>query len=73
LKRTPVPVVRRWVGHIDPEIIDHYTHVHDDASQAAMQRLAEANNALQPNTEAPNDQGTGSARNQHNPREEENV
>ena len=36
-------VVREWVGHIDRAIIDLYTHVHSSASQAAMQRLAEAN------------------------------
>ncbi|MDB5307239.1 MAG: hypothetical protein JWO38_1441 [Gemmataceae bacterium] len=43
LKGVPVAVVREWVGHVDDEIIRHYTHVHNAASQAAMQRLAEAN------------------------------
>ena len=36
-------VVRAWVGHVDAEVIKHYTHVHDEASQAAMRALAQAN------------------------------
>lgn len=47
LKGIPVAVVREWVGNVDDEIIRHYTHVHNDASQAAMQRLAKANVTLQ--------------------------
>lgn len=43
MKGIPVAVVREWVGHVDLEIIRLYTHVHDNASQAAMQRLVEAN------------------------------
>ena len=39
----PSAVVRSWVGHIDTQTIDLYTHIHDPASQAAMQRLSEAN------------------------------
>ncbi len=42
LKGTAVAVVREWVGHIDPHVIDVYTHVHDAASQAAMKKLADA-------------------------------
>jgi hypothetical protein len=37
-----VAVVREWVGHVDDEVIKLYTHVHDHASQAAMQRLSNA-------------------------------
>ena len=40
MNRTPIPVVKAWVGHVDPRVIELYTHVHDHASQAAMQRLA---------------------------------
>lgn len=36
---TPVAVVKEWVGHVDPHVIDLYTHVHDAASQAAMRVL----------------------------------
>ena len=39
----PEAIVRQWVGHVDPEVIKHYTHILDEASQAAMRRLAEAN------------------------------
>ena len=46
---TPEAIVRQWVGHVDPEVLKIYTHVFDDASQAAMQRLAEANT----NSDAP--------------------
>ncbi|HVX62266.1 MAG TPA: site-specific integrase, partial [Pirellulales bacterium] len=38
----PEAIVRKWVGHVDAEILKHYTHIADAASQAAMQRLAEA-------------------------------
>jgi site-specific recombinase XerD len=41
---TPEAIVRQWVGHVDPEVLKIYTHVLDEASQAAMQRLAEADN-----------------------------
>ena len=40
LKGIPVAVVKQWVGHVDPNVIDLYTHVHDAASQAAMKKLA---------------------------------
>lgn len=29
----------QWVGHVDPEILNHYTHIHDQQSQEAMRRL----------------------------------
>ena len=40
----PEAIVRQWVGHVDPEVIKLYTHIADQASQAAMRRLAEAGN-----------------------------
>jgi site-specific recombinase XerD len=43
LKGTPVTLVREWVGHVDEEVLKLYTHAHNEASQAAMRRLAEAN------------------------------
>jgi len=39
LSGTPTVVVRRWVGHVDPKVIELYTHVHDAASQDAMRKL----------------------------------
>jgi hypothetical protein len=38
----PEAIVRQWVGHVDPEVIKLYTHIADQASQAAMRRLAGA-------------------------------
>jgi hypothetical protein len=64
--------VRKWVGQVDEQVIRLYTHIHDRASQAAMQRLAEANQGLQ-GTEGDRDgQGRGSAQTQHSEREDEN-
>jgi site-specific recombinase XerD len=45
---TAIPLVKKWVGHVDPRVIELYTHVHDHASQAAMQRLTGASSSLQP-------------------------
>jgi integrase len=38
----PEAIVRSWVGHVDSEIIRHYTHVLDETSRAAMERLVRA-------------------------------
>ena len=40
---TPEAIVRKWVGHVDPQILKLYTHIADEASQTAMQRLNELN------------------------------
>lgn len=39
LAKIPEPVVRSWVGHVDPQIIRHYTHVTDDHSRNFMQQM----------------------------------
>jgi site-specific recombinase XerD len=45
---TPEAIVRQWVGHVDDEVIKLYTHIADESSQAAMQRLGGvSNDALQ--------------------------
>ena len=45
----PPALLRRWVGQIDAQTMELYTHVADGYSQAAMQRLAECmTNTLQP-------------------------
>ena len=36
LQRTPEVIVRKWVGHVDSEIIKLYTHVIDEDSQRYM-------------------------------------
>jgi integrase len=43
LKHIDAPTLRKWVGHVDEEVIETYTHVHVNASQLAMQRLSVAN------------------------------
>lgn len=42
----PEAIVRQWVGHVDDEVIKLYTHIADESSQAAMQRLGGAGNAV---------------------------
>lgn len=44
----PEAIVRTWVGHVDDDVIRLYTHIADESSQAAMQRLAGLNQGLQP-------------------------
>jgi site-specific recombinase XerD len=36
-------IVRQWVGHVDADIMQLYTHIADEASKEAMQRLSNAN------------------------------
>jgi site-specific recombinase XerD len=43
MRGIPEAIVRKWVGHVDPEVIKLYTHVHDGISQMAMRSLSEAN------------------------------
>jgi integrase len=69
LKGTPVAVVREWVGHVDQQVLALYTHVHNDASQAAMQRLTEANKQLQVKETARDGKEADSAQTQHNRKE----
>ncbi|MGE0609851.1 MAG: tyrosine-type recombinase/integrase [Pirellulales bacterium] len=47
-KGTPEAVVRSWVGHVDQDVLKLYTHIADQASQAAMQRLDAASAAVVP-------------------------
>jgi integrase len=75
LRGVPEAVVRRWVGQVDPEIIKLYTHIHDKASQVAMQRLTDANNRHLQVGEAANDskrtKDAGSAQIQHTRKEQD--
>jgi hypothetical protein len=69
----PTATVRSWVGHVDDKIIALYTHVHDEASQTAMRRLAAANQQNLQTKEIENERpGTdsGSAHFQHSRRED---
>jgi integrase len=38
-KGTPEAVVREWVGHLDKDVLKLYTHIADESSQNAMERL----------------------------------
>ncbi len=35
----PEAIIRSWVGHVDHKTLQHYTHIADQESQAAMMRL----------------------------------
>jgi integrase len=39
----PEAVVREWVGHVDPAIIRHYTHIADRQSRSAMDQMLPGN------------------------------
>ena len=34
-------VLRKWIGHVDREMLDWYFHLADSQSQEAMKRLSE--------------------------------
>jgi site-specific recombinase XerD len=71
----PEAIVKQWVGHVDAEIIKLYTHIADQASQAAMQRLDGANQQhLQSggSTDGDKKQGGGSTQKQHSKRRPKN-
>jgi integrase len=36
---TPEAIIRKWAGHLDPEILKHYTHIADEDSKSQMVRL----------------------------------
>ncbi|MDZ4683446.1 MAG: site-specific integrase [Planctomycetaceae bacterium] len=40
MRGVPEPVVRQWVGHVDPAIIRLYTHVSDEVSQTYIRRFS---------------------------------
>ena len=62
------------MGHVNPEILKLYTHILDEASQAAMQRLAGLNTqTAQEGKEVSDDCKDGnSAQIQHNEEGREN-
>jgi integrase len=46
IKETPEVYVREWVGHVDKEMLKQYTHIADQASRQAMQRLVSHNHQI---------------------------
>jgi integrase len=47
LNGVPQPIAQEWAGHLDPTILEMYTHVNRKDSQAAMELLSEAKSNLQ--------------------------
>ena len=65
LLKLPERVLRKWIGHVDRQVLDWYFHLADPESQAAMQRLSDAANATK-QTDA------NVAQSQHNAKGEQN-
>jgi len=68
----PEAVIREWVGHVDEQILRHYTHVHSEASQEAMKRMVEKNLRSQEAKKSQTRMVSDSAQIQHNPEEDGN-
>lgn len=66
----PEAIVREWVGHVDHEIIRHYTHIADVVSKNAMLMLA--GNTEDDNANTAKKAGDRSAQFQHNHEESAN-
>lgn len=65
---TPEPMVREWVGHVDPEILKLYTHVTREQSRQFMDRLSVCGDAASPVSTGGNshdEHSLSSAQNQH--------
>jgi integrase len=74
---TPEAMVRRWVGHVDREVLDHYTHIASSESQDAMRRLSAAQSdrkesKQEASPDGGKEAGTTSAQIQHTPRSDRN-
>jgi len=66
----PERVLRKWIGHVDREILDWYFHLADRESQEAMRRLSDAAEKKSPESEQERD--SKSAQSQHKPKGGEN-
>lgn len=51
IRGVPEAVVRQWVGHVDAEILKHYTHIADRESQRYMSTLFTEDQQLQNSSE----------------------
>lgn len=65
IQGVPERVLRKWIGHVDREVLDWYFHLADPESRAAMPRSSDAANATQ-QTDA------NVAQSQHNAKGEQN-
>jgi hypothetical protein len=70
LQGIPERVLRKWIGHVDREILDWYFHLADRESQEAMKRLSDAAEKKSPESEQETD--SKSAQSQHKPKGEQN-
>lgn len=59
----PERVLRKWIGHVDREVLDWYYHLADRESQEAMKRLSDAAKQNQRNE----GKDSSSAQSQHKP------
>jgi integrase/recombinase XerD len=66
----PERVLRKWIGHVDREILDWYFHLADPQSQEAMKRLSDA--SKQKSTDSERETDSNSAQSQHKPKGEKN-
>ena len=57
-------VLRKWIGHVDREVLDWYYHLADPEPQAAMKRLSDAAKRGQQNGST----DSSSAQSQHKPK-----
>jgi site-specific recombinase XerD len=68
IQGVPERVLRRWIGHVDRQILDWYFHLADEQSQAAMKRLSPPSNGRTSTAEA----DSSSAHFQHSNRSTKN-
>lgn len=69
-RNIPERILRKWIGHVDREILDWYFHLADPESQEAMKRLSDAAKKESPESEQETD--SKSAQSQHKPKGEKN-
>jgi integrase len=68
--------IRKWVGHVDPEMLDLYTHIADTSSQALMLELPRVDGHRLPRNIAVNEPSGpdfSSAQSQHSERSDQNA
>jgi integrase len=64
----PSAIVREWVGHVDDEIMKHYTHIADQQSRSAMDKILPGQ-ARRQGGDGAEDGGSKSAQNVHRKRD----
>lgn len=71
-KGVPIPILRAWVGQVDPAMLALYTHIDDQTAQEAMRSMTATPNTSIPTADVGKEVETGSstflARSQEDPR-----